>query len=125
MILLPRAVRIFAHREAVDMRKSFDTLAAVVRLAMGSDVMNGDVFVFVGRRRRHAKALWWDGTGLMLLSKRLVKGRFAAPWERAGKGAILWTTTELALFLEGSELVGRRAVSPPAWEPGERRLEFR
>lgn len=125
MISLPRSVRIFAHREPVDMRKSFDTLAAVVRLAMGSDVMKGDVFVFVGRRRRHAKALWWDGTGLVLLAKRLAKGRFAAPWERDGKGAIVWTTTELALFLEGSELVGRRAVSPPAWQPAERQLEFR
>ena len=125
MIPLPRAVRIFAHREPVDMRKSFDTLAAIVRLAMGSDVMNGDVFVFVGRRRRHAKALWWDGTGLLVLAKRLVKGRFAAPWERSGSGAILRTMTELALFLEGSELVGRVSVSPPAWQPSERRIEFR
>lgn len=125
MIPLPRTVRVFAHREPVDMRKSFDTLSAVIRLAMGSDVMAGDIFVFVGRRRRHAKALWWDGTGLMLLAKRLSKGRFAAPWERAGTGAIRWTTTELALFLEGCELVGRRAMSPPAWEPGERQIEFR
>jgi transposase len=107
------------------MRKSYDTLAVVVRVAMGSDVMRGDVFVFVGRRRRTAKALWWDGTGLLVLSKRLAKGRFAAPWERAGKDPIRWTTTELALFLEGSELVARRDVSPPAWDPSERRLEFR
>lgn len=124
MIQPPRAVRVFAHREPVDMRKSFDTLAAVVRLGMGSDVMNGDVFVFVGRRRRHAKVLWWDGTGMVLVAKRLVKGRFGAPWGRAGRGAIRWTTTELALFLEGSDLVARREVSPPAWEPRERRITF-
>ncbi len=63
MIAMPRAVRVFAHREPVDMRKSFDTLAAVVRLAMANDIMGADVFVFVGKRRRHAKVLWWDGTG--------------------------------------------------------------
>jgi transposase len=60
-----------------------------------------------------------------VLAKRLAKGRFAAPWEREGNGAILWTTTELALFLEGSELVARHPVSPPAWQPTERRIEFR
>jgi transposase len=125
VIHLPRAVRVFAHREPVDMRKSFDTLAAVVRLAMNNDVLKGDVFVFIGRRRKHAKVLWWDGTGLMLLAKRLVKGRFGAPWERAGSGALQWTTTELALFLEGSDLVARGAVSPPAWESADRRVEFR
>jgi transposase len=125
VIQLPRAVRVFAHREPVDMRKSYDTLAAVVRLEMGGNVMEGDVFVFVGRRRRHAKVLWWDGTGMLLLAKRLVKGRFGAPWESRGDGALRWTMTELALFLEGSELVARGAVSPPAWDPGERRVEFR
>ena len=71
MIHMPRAVRVFAHREPVDMRKSYDTLAAVVRTAMGKDVLAGDVFVFVGRRRRSAKALWWDGTGMVLLSNQL------------------------------------------------------
>lgn len=125
MIHLPRAVRVFAHREPVDMRKSFDTLEAVVRLAMEADVLAGDVFVFVGRRRRHAKVLWWDGTGMLLLAKRLSKGRFGAPWERSGAGPLQWTLTELALFLEGSELVARGAVSPPAWQRSEQRIEFR
>lgn len=124
MIHPPRAVRIFAHRAPVDMRKSFDTLAAVVRLEMANDVMAGDIFVFVGRRRRHAKVLWWDGTGMVLVAKRLVKGRFGAPWDREGDGAIRWTTTELALFLDGSDLIARRDVSPRAWDPKERRVVF-
>lgn len=124
MISLPRAIRIFAHREPVDMRKSYDTLAAVVRVAMKRDVMLGDVFVFVGKRQRTAKVLWWDGTGMVLLAKRIAKGKFAAPWAMTGTETVKWTTTELALFLEGSELVMRRSVSPPAWNPSERRLEF-
>jgi hypothetical protein len=39
-------------------------------------------------------------------------------------GVLEWTTSELALFLEGSELVGRVALSPPAWTPDERRVTF-
>ena len=50
MIALSRSVRVWVHRDAVDMRKSFDTLAAVVQAGMGRDVLAGDVFVFVGRR---------------------------------------------------------------------------
>jgi len=100
----------------VDMRKSFDTLTAVARAAMHGDVLEGDVFVFVGRRRRHAKVLWWDGTGLILLAKRLVQGRFAAPWESKKVGTLEWTQSELSLFLEGSELVTRMSLSPPIWQ---------
>jgi len=48
VIGIPRAVRVWVHREPVDMRKSFDTLAAVVRAGMGADVLEGGVFVFVG-----------------------------------------------------------------------------
>lgn len=125
MIHLPRAVRIFIHREPVDMRKSFDTLAGIVRLAYGEDLLHGGVFAFVGKRRKHAKVIWWDGTGVVLLSKRLSKGHFAAPWQRPGSGPLRWTTSELALFLEGSELVGRVELSPPPWRPEEQRLEFR
>ena len=51
------------------MRKSFDTLAVITREQMRHDVLRGDVFVFVGRDRRRAKLLWWDGTGLCVLAK--------------------------------------------------------
>jgi transposase len=57
VIALPRAVRIWVHREPVDMRKSFDTLASLVRAAFGVEVLAGGVFVFVGRRRRTANRL--------------------------------------------------------------------
>lgn len=124
MIGLGRRVPVFAFAEIVDMRKSFDTLGAIVREHMQRDVLDGALYLFVGRDRRRAKVLFWDGTGLCVLAKRLEKGRFAAPWERKKSGTLEWTTSELALFLEGSELVGRVALSPPAWKPGERRVAF-
>lgn len=92
------------------MRKSFNTLSALVS-AMGHDVVAGDAFVFVAKGRRRAKVLWFDGTGLCLLAKRLERGRFAPVWERTEL-----TSSELVLFLEGSELVGRLPLSPPAFD---------
>lgn len=124
MIAPPRAMRVWVHREPVDMRKSFDTLAAVVRLHMKGDVLTGDAFVFVGRRRRSAKVLWWDGTGVVVLAKRLAQIRFSAPWERSGAGPLRWTLSELALFLEGSEHVGRVALSPPPIDTTRSRVVF-
>lgn len=125
MIGLGRRVQVFAFAEPVDMRKSFDTLGAVVREQVKRDVLDGALFLFVGKDCRRAKVLFWDGTGLCVLAKRLEKGRFAAPWSHNKKSAVLeWTTSELALFLEGSELVGRVPLSPPAWKRDERRVTF-
>ena len=124
MIALGRGGPVFAYSEIVDMRKSFDTLAAIVREHMKREVLDGAVFVFVGRDRRRAKVLFWDGTGLCVLAKRLSKGRFAAPWEKTTTMTLEWTTSELALFLEGSEHVGRIALSPPVWTSSEQRVTF-
>jgi transposase len=124
VIGLGRRVPVYAYGEAVDMRKSFDTLGAIVREHIKHDVVDGALYVFVGKDRRRAKVLFWDGTGMCVLAKRLEKGKFAAPW--AKKTALVeWTTSELALFLEGSELVGRVALSPPAWTRAERHVVFR
>ncbi len=94
------------------MRKSFNTLSGLV-LAMGHELTAGDAFLFVGRTRKRAKVLWYDGTGLCLLQKRLDQGRFAALWSDSGAQVEL-TTTELGLLLEGCQVVGRMPLSPPA-----------
>jgi transposase len=90
---------------------------------MRKPLLSGDVYLFVGKTRTRAKALYFDGTGLCLFSKRLEKGRFAAPRE-AGEGPLRWTMSELALFLEDSDAVGRLPLSPPVFRPGERALRF-
>lgn len=121
MIGSTRQVAVYAYARPVDMRKSFDTLAVLVKSELRREVLSGDVYVFVGKTRRRAKVLYWDGTGLCLFAKRLEKGRFAAPWERRQEGALRWTMSELSLFLEGSELVGRIRLSPEPWLPGAAR----
>jgi transposase len=112
-----RKLTVYAYGHPCDMRKSFDTLSALVKEGMGSEVLSGDVFLFVGRDRKRAKALFFDGTGLCLYAKRLERGRFAAVWRREPTGpGVRLTLPELTLFLEGSQLVGQKALSPAAAE---------
>ena len=116
MIGLTRAVRVFAYGAPVDLRKGFNGLAALVEQEMKHRLLNCDVYLFVGRKPRRAKVLYFDGTGLRLLAKRLERGRFARPWERPGGAALSMTLSELAVFLEGSELVGRKMLVPPTFD---------
>ena len=116
MIAFPRAVPIFVHRKPTDMRKSFDTLAAIVTEAMPKTLLSGAVFVFVGRDKRRAKALFFDGTGICVLAKRMAKGHFADVWSDDASPLAL-TASELALLLEGSAHVGRVALSPAPLDP--------
>jgi transposase len=119
MIGLSRALRVYAYAAPVDMRKAYEGLSAIVRNELRRDVMQGELFLFAGKTRRRAKVLLFDGTGLCVYMKRLDKGRFAALWERGTEGPVEMTLSELALFLEGSELIGRRALSPAAISPDD------
>jgi len=108
-----RQVAVYAYGAPADLRKGFDGLAALVTAEIGRDPLSGDLFVFVNRSRQRAKVLLWDGTGLCLYAKRLERGRFACLWREKASTSLKLTTSELALFLEGSSLVGRVALSPP------------
>ncbi len=81
MIGSTRRLAVYAYGQPCDMRKSYDALSGLVTQALGRDFLSGDVFLFVGRDRKRAKALFWDGTGLCLYAKRLEKGRFAPLWQ--------------------------------------------
>jgi transposase len=111
-----RSVRVFAYPEPIDLRKGYDGLFGLVKQGLDRDPLSGDLFLFVNKRRKGCKVLVWDGTGLCIFQKRLEKGCFAAPWKKEGE-AVRMTASELALFIEGCELVGRRALSPPVFEP--------
>lgn len=116
MLGLSRRVRVFAWATPVDMRKSFWTLSALVQQA-GHEIVAGDMFLFVGRGRRRAKVLWFDGTGLVLMAKVLEEGHFAAVWQRAKNGVAELTTSELGVFLEGSKVVGSASIVEKNYAP--------
>jgi transposase len=79
MLSLPELVRIYVCAQATDMRKGFDSLAAVVRDWLGGDPLSGHLFVFRSRRGDRVKLLWWDKDGLVQYYKRLEHGTFRFP----------------------------------------------
>jgi transposase len=103
--------RIFAYAAPCDMRKGIDTLAGLV-VASGHEIANGDVYLFLGKNRKRAKCLWFDGICARLLINRIDAGCFAPLWRDDGR-AIELTQSELLLFLDGSKLVGKMALTPP------------
>ena len=62
-----------------DMRKQIDGLVALVELQFGKKLDEASIFLFCGRRADRIKALYWDGTGYVLLYKRLAEKRFQWP----------------------------------------------
>ena len=109
MLSLPPSVRVFIARGATDMRKSFDTLAAVVCDIIDEDPQSGHLFVFVNRRRDRMKILWWDRSGYCLLAKRLEHGQFHL-YDQAGDREARYEmrASELSLLLDGIDLRGAR-----------------
>ena len=79
MIIPPSNTRIWIVDGHTDMRKGFDGLAAMVQTTLSANPFCGHVFVFRGRRGDILKVLWFDGQGLLLLAKRLERGRFVWP----------------------------------------------
>lgn len=86
-MMVPMPQRLFLARAVVDMRKSYDGLAALVLGQLGRDPLSGDGFVFVGRDRRRLKLLVWDGDGFWLFMKRLARGRYILPEVALGADA--------------------------------------
>jgi transposase len=73
--------RVLAFGEAVDMRRSFDGLVALVESALEEDPLAGTMYVFFNRRGTILKLIMWDRTGYCLFAKRLEHGRFTLPGE--------------------------------------------
>ena len=108
MLSIPRQTRIYLCAEPTDMRKGFDTLAAVVRDSLGEDPLSGHLFVFRGRRGDRIKLLWWDADGWALFYKRLETGRFQFPTARADQRSVTVTAADLAMLLDGVDLASVR-----------------
>ena len=101
------AAQVWIATAPVDMRKSFDGLAEMVRTFLGHDPLSGNLFVFRNKSARCLKILWWDRSGLTIYYKRLERGafRFPATQDRA----MSVDSAQLLRLLEGLEVAGRRA----------------
>ena len=124
MIGVPRGVSVFAYAQPCDMRKSFNTLAAIVTEELKHDMLAGDLYLFVSRDRKRAKVLYFDGTGVCLFAKRIERGQFSAVWKRARGPQLELTLSELGLFIEGSDAFGKVPLSPPLLRKSDLRVKF-
>ena len=101
-------LKIFVALEPCDMRKSFNGLYEAATSHLVDSRLNRDVlFVFTNKRRNRIKMIYFDGTGLRVLAKRLESGRFSWPKpSESSQKKILLTPEALQLLLDGVDLRG-------------------
>ena len=98
------AAKIYLATSPTDMRKGFDSLAALVKDSFGEDPLSGHLFLFIGRARDRLKILYWDTDGFALWYKRLEEGTFRLPAARPDAASVQLKASELAMLLEGIDL---------------------
>ena len=113
VIPLPPGLRVLIATRPVDFRKGADSLAALAKETLAQDPFSGAVLVFRSRRADRIKILVWDGSGLVLVWKRLEQGAFR--WPPISDGVMRLSPAQLAALVEGLDLVtGARAADRTA-----------
>ena len=102
------SVRVLVATKPVDFRKGAEGLAAVVRETIRTDPFSGVVYVFRAKRADRIKLLFWDGSGVVLVAKRLENGHFR--WPTIRDGVMRLSAGQLQALLEG--LDWRRVHEP-------------
>jgi transposase len=103
MLTASPTTRVFLAAGVTDMRKSFDTLSAIVRGDLAGDPTSGHLYVFCNKRKDRIKVLFFDGSGLWACAKRLERGTFCWP-ESTRTVAVELTREELVALLGGLDL---------------------
>ncbi len=111
MLSFNRRTKIYVYKEATDMRESYDGLFNKAKKILKKDPFSGHLFLFINKRRTSCKCLYYDGTGLVIVAKRLEEGLFSRINPRY-KREIILTQGEFSLFFEGANLEKRFIESP-------------
>ena len=98
-MILTQSLRVCLAVDPCDMRKGFNGLATLVANHLKEDATSGKIFVFTNRSRNMVKMLYWDGSGLWILAKRLERGRFN--WPRGVENS----TSKLTIRPEALEML--------------------
>lgn len=123
MILSTRKTHVFLCKKPTDMRLGYDGLSALVKRSLGKSPYGGQYFAFVNRRRTSCKVYTWDGSGEVIISKRLAYGQFCRP-NPYYKKPLRLTATEFGQFFEGLNLSGRILESNPYHRSKRKNLRF-
>jgi transposase len=113
MMTFPPGLRVVMWSAPIDFRAGMDRLAALVQVTLRADPFAGDIFVFRSRRADRVKLLVFDGTGLVLVTKRLEQGRFV--WPPVTDGMVRLSALQLSALLDG--LPWERLRSPTIARP--------
>jgi transposase len=108
MLKLSGRMKIFLCRAATDMRKSFDSLSALVAETLREDPLSGHLFVFRSKRADRIKLLYWDEDGYALWYKRLEAGTFRFPAIDEEQASVTISAADLAMLLDGVDLASVR-----------------
>jgi transposase len=111
MISFNRLTKFYVCKEPTDMRASYDTLFSKAKGVLGQDPFSGHLFLFINSKRTSVKCLFYDGTGFVLLCKRLEKSQFSRI-NPMYAGEVVLTAAEFSLFFEGADLEKRFIESP-------------
>lgn len=98
-------VRVYLHREPVDMRLQRTGLAALVQEVIGQDPFSaGAIFAFVGKRYDRVKLLAWDKNGFVLWYK-VIESQEKFVWPRQTEEDVVTLTAEqLNWLLDGYDV---------------------
>ena len=117
MLSFSGSLKVFVCLEPIDMRKGFEGLHEAVCDRLKEEVRSGGLFVFTNRRRTRLKILYFDGTGLWLMTKRLEQGTFF--WPKAaesGQTKLRLTPEAFSLLTDGVDM--HRATLRPWYQRG-------
>jgi len=102
MILVPATRPLYAALDPVDFRRSFDVLIWIAREPLGLDALRSAVVLFFNRDRTRCKLLFHDGSGVVILYKRLDRGVFRVPPAvLPGDRSVRIEAREVAIVLAG------------------------
>ena len=104
MLSLPATVRIWLSARPADLRKSFDSLASLVRDGLQGDPLSGDIFVFRNKSADRIKLLVWEEDGYAIWYKRLEKGSYRFPAAADGSAQVEVRAADLIMLLAGVDL---------------------
>lgn len=108
-----KGLRVFVYRDEIDMRCGFERLHSLCVHQMNAIMEQGHIYLFFGKNRKRVKILVYDGSGLVLIAKRIERGRFMSLSELLGRYEI--SQDELKLILHGSVVrkpIVDRSLSP-------------
>ena len=109
MIGLPDGVRVYLAAGRTDLRRGIDGLAAQIQTVLREDPFSGHLFIFRGRAAHTIKVLMYDGSGFLLMQKRLTEGKFI--WPSPADGIVTISRAQMSLLIDGLDWRSAKSIA--------------